>query len=81
MLSKLRERNVLLGRVTGELVLSVVDETQLGLPDYLVRLDDFWKQFTTILYRDGLNNDKQVRVVVHSLHSLKDAERKDRMNE
>ena len=37
------------------------------LPDFLIRLDDFWKDFTVILYQDGMG-----RGVAHSRGDMRD---------
>ncbi len=60
MMDKLKERNRLLGRVTGELVLSDMEDKEIKLPDYLIRLDDFWKEFTKLLYTEGIQKNDRV---------------------
>ena len=69
MLLRLKERNKLLGRVAGELVLKEVegDAMKIKHPDFLIRLDDFWKDFTVILYQDGMG-----RSVAHSRGDMRD---------
>ena len=69
---RLKERNKLLGRVAGELVLKEVEgeKMKIKLPDFLIRLDDFWKDFTVILYRDGMG-----RGVAHARGDMRDTVR------
>ena len=47
------------------------------MPDFLIRLDDFWKDFTVILYQDGMG-----RGVAHSRGDMRDTEsgRKEMLN-
>ena len=70
MLLRLKERNKLLGRVAGELVLKEVeggDAKKIKMPDFLIRMDDFWKDFTVILYQDGMG-----RGVAHARGDMRD---------
>ena len=78
MLLRLKERNKLLGRVAGELVLKEVegDAMKIKHPDFLIRLDDFWKDFTVILYQDGMG-----RSVAHSRGDMRDTVSHDRLRE
>ena len=53
-------------KVLGELDVQG-DAMKIKHPDFLIRLDDFWKDFTVILYQDGMG-----RSVAHSRGDMRD---------